>query len=180
MLLGICSSIRARYLLGVSPSSRGGTCRISLLIENEFCFDENAGVPGWLCAGDPYRGDCEPEFCLNLPKMLLKLLRPAVDVEVRQLLGRDGVGGTSSDLPERPLTDAIVDERGRKPAREPEYLAGDEDVDRADIIELLRRTADSAGAKDTVDACKADDEAGAADAAKAKVVAGSEDAELFA
>ena len=176
MLLGICSSIRARYLLGVSPSSREGTCETSLLIENEFCFDENAGVPGWLCAGDPYRGDCEPEFCLNLPNILLKLLRPAVDVEVRQLLGSDGVGGISSDLPERPLIDVMVDVRGRKPAREPERLAGDEDVDRADIMELLRKIVESAGAKDTFDDCKAEDEAGAA---AAELSTGSEDVELF-
>ena len=111
--------------------------------------------------------------------MLLKLLRPAVDVEVRQLLGREGVGGISSDIPERPLIDAIVDERGRKPAREPEYLAGDEDVDRADIIELLRSMADSAGAKDTVEACRAADEAGAAGTADAKATVGREDDELF-
>lgn len=179
MLLGICSSIRARYLLGVSPFSRGGTWRTSLLIEKEFCFDENAGVPAWLCAGDPYRGDCEPEFCLNLLKTLLKLLRPVVDVDVRQLPGSDGVGGTSSDLPDRPLIDAIVDERWRKPALEPERLAGEEDVDRADIIELLRRMAASAGAKETLDACKEEDEAGATRAADSSTVAGSEEVEPF-
>ena len=134
----------------------------------------------WLCAGDPYRGDCEPEFCLNLLKTLLKLLRPVVDVDVRQLPGRDGVGGTSSDLPERPLIDAMVDERWRKPALEPDRLAGDEDVDRADIIELLRRMEASAGAKEMLDACKEEDEAGAAGAADFNTVAGSEEADPFA
>jgi hypothetical protein len=86
---------------------------------------------------DPCRGDWA-SCCLNrwpIWNKLLKLLRPAVEVEVRPLppLTKGGVGGVSSELP---LPESTVEDRFR--AESGRAKAGDDFVERSEITELVR------------------------------------------
>src|ERR1700712_2024820 len=91
------SSTRPRYCMAVSPSSRSGrgTSRLRL---REFEWDAAAVVPDKpFVPIDPCRGECGSLFRKRLLRlnMLLRLLRPAVEVEFRPLppFAKGGVGG---------------------------------------------------------------------------------------
>ena len=74
--------------------------------------------------------------------MVLRLLRPAVDVEFRPLVAYGGVGGGTSS--ERPPKEPMVDERPRIPRRMG-VAFGDERADWIDFVESLRNNDPAAG-----------------------------------
>ena len=79
MLLVTAASNRSKYFPGVSPSSRSGTTKASLLIAKELAL--------LLDDGDPLRGERGSEPCRKRerPKNPPKLGLPVVEVEVLPL-----------------------------------------------------------------------------------------------
>jgi hypothetical protein len=77
---------------------------------------------------------------------------------VRPLPGSGGVGGTS-DRPERPLSEPIVDERARSPARLATVRAGEDEPDLPEVIEPLRTKVEFGAAKAMAEAVRGEEEA---------------------
>ena len=78
---------------------------------------------------------------------------------MRPLPGRGGVGGISADRPDLPLREPMVEDRARSPARPASARAGDDDADRADVVEPLRTRLDSGAAKATADGVRGAEDA---------------------
>jgi hypothetical protein len=109
--------------------------------------------PPWL--GEPCLGECGSDPCRSLFKWkrLLKLLRPAVDVESRAPpLVKGGVGGGTSS--ERPLLEPRVEDRVRPLIATGGNSAGEERDDCAECIELFRSKDPPGAAKDIDEAAR--------------------------
>jgi hypothetical protein len=112
-------------------------------------LEPRVGVPTpWL--GEPSFGECGSDPCRSRFKWkrLLKLLRPAVDVESRAPpLANGGVGGGASS--ERPLLEPKVEDRVRPLIATGGSNAGEEPDDCAEWTELFLSKEPPGAAKDT-------------------------------
>lgn len=93
---------RSRYLPGVSPSSRSGTTKASLLRANELDFECIPGERVLELESEP----CRKRLRVRKPP---RLVLPDVDVELRALLRVGGVGEVmSSDWrPKEPMVEDL-------------------------------------------------------------------------
>lgn len=90
----------------MSPSSRSGTTKVSLLRAKEFDFERDPGEAFRAMGSEP----CRNRFRLRKPP---RLVLPDIDVEFRPLARVGGVGGVVSSecLP----SELMVDDLSRKP-----------------------------------------------------------------